>query len=343
MPYRVKRGVSEAARTRLLEAAARSRTKTLRAVAAREDPFLAALARAAKPYGAALEKRLRKDAEYARYQKEVAAYRKEVKAIMADAKRASPRYLERLRKARAQWIRRSAAYEAMMREAWRESIQRARYRADLVAVFPQPEPIAMIEGSFGTFVITQAAGEEPPPGPFVLTPPYDDGTSVSAAAFLGLHMDTSFDPAAGAVSAEAGAAEAGAAFAASRVGSFITIPPGCSRLSITAKARIRSELSATSGAAASYAEMGGHTYFRTDNDEGYFGTRLEVVAAPLFFHDARDADNTYTFSNEYEIPTTGGEYLVGGGVEAYAAAVGVVGVASASVTGTVKELTVEVS
>jgi hypothetical protein len=344
MPFKVKRGVSDAGRARLLKAAERSTARTMRAMAARQKQFVNALTRAAQPHAAALDKRLRKDGNYARYRKEAAAYQQEVRAIMADAKRASPRYLARMRKAREKWIRKSAAHAQMMREAWRDTITRAKYRADLAAVFQQPEPIMMIEGGFGTFVITQAAsGDEAPPGPFVLTAPYDDGSSFSVSALLGLHMDTSFDAATGQVSAEAGAAEAGAAHSFARVGSFITIPPGCSRLWIEAKARIRSELSATSGAAVSYAEMAGHTFFQLDNEEGYFGTQLEQVGAPLFFHEARDADNTYTFSNTYGIPTTGGEYMVGGGVEAYAAAVGAIGVAGAAVTATIKEVRVEIS
>lgn len=171
-------------------------------------------------------------------------------------------------------------------------------------------------GQLGTLQLEEAGAEEEPAPPqtaFSFSDDFEDLTELQSSGGVASAMASA--NASGYTYSSLFSWLAGGGRAQSLVGDYLTIAPGFSRMRITARFQSRCSLAACSlgGASAGSGEhvISMHNLHSGSSDSQTYD--VGSVIAPLLYFSKKEIDATYNRTATFDIPDSGGEFLIKAG------------------------------
>jgi hypothetical protein len=305
----IKRGVTKQKATALLKAAKANDQKQESQAAKARKAAAAGVDEGLKKERAALQAKLKSQPEFQTLQKELNTILKGGKG-----KKATPQQHKERTKALTQVF---AKHKPLLDKAFQD----AQVDEDHIAAVVGKQlgaGVLLRKRLLATFTVAPPAASPVPPAAktLALRPPYESTDTAESSDLVALSNDATADKDKGVVTLNSGASFAGGGNIRAVVGDFITIPNGFTKLQVTMKLNeshdllVSAILGYSQASVDALVELTGGPNNQTQSQN----TNLSTVVAPLLFaaHDESTSDQLIT--KTFNVPRTGGEFLVRGGV-----------------------------
>ena len=335
MPANIKKGVGTESKKKLLALAAEVDKQSGSREFVLHQKFHAGMTRMFARENAALEAALERDRRFKSVQRGAdllwIQYQENIRAA-----RGNPRQIESAIHTYFYSFRYLLrANEAMHAAAYRRAVDDNRHTLKFLSLAGKADGLVYKKNKHGSGALkpfdsknddnTMDPAGNPPitPPSFTFGKPFDDGGQHTAKSLITFVVDANFSAVKGTANINCDGGWAGGSSARAVVGSYLTLPAGYSTLNVTAKVEVTYLARAIGMVGVSYAGSDAIVeLLGTDNSVLTEAQLITWALAPVGWTQENEGEDTYFVNATFEIPSSGGEYMIRAGLRGNAWAAG---------------------